>query len=113
MNGIDDSTLLREYADSGSEEAFRELVAHNLGLVYSAALRRVGNPSLAEEITQAVFIILARKARNLSKNTILAGWLYQTTRLTANNALRQEIRRTHREQEAYMQTLSQGQSPEP
>jgi RNA polymerase sigma factor (sigma-70 family) len=113
MNGIDDSTLLREYAQCGSEEAFRQLVEHNLGLVYSTALRRVENPSLAQEVTQAVFIILARKARNLSKHTSLAGWLYQTTRLTANNALRQEIRRSHREQEAYMQTLSEGQSPEP
>ena len=54
-----DMELVREYADSGSEEAFSALVARHLNLVYSAALRRVGNPHHAEEICQAVFIILA------------------------------------------------------
>src|SRR5215831_4545252 len=113
MHEGDDSTLLREYAEYSSEEAFRRLVDHNVSFVYSVALRRVGNPSLAEEVTQAVFVILARKARSLTKDTILPGWLYHTTRLTANNALRQEIRRAHREQEAYMQTLCEDHTPEP
>jgi uncharacterized protein (TIGR03435 family) len=64
----------------------------------------VGNVHLAEEITQAVFIILARKAGSLNSRTILPGWLYRTTRFTAANVLRTEANRHRREQEAFMQT---------
>lgn len=59
---MDDMALLREYA-CHSEAAFEELVRRRIGLVYSAALRQVREPLQAEEITQAVFIILAQKAR--------------------------------------------------
>jgi RNA polymerase sigma factor (sigma-70 family) len=95
-----DAELLQEYANSESEAAFRELVERYLPLVYSAAVRQVGNPALAEDVTQVVFIILARKARQLSSGTILAGWLFKTTRHTAARAMRSEQRRRHREQEA-------------
>jgi RNA polymerase sigma factor (sigma-70 family) len=95
--------LLREYALRNSEQAFATLVSRHIDLVYSAALRHVGNHHQAQEITQAVFVILARKARSLRPATILPGWLFQTTRLTAANYVRTEIRRARREREAYMQ----------
>jgi RNA polymerase sigma factor (sigma-70 family) len=112
MQVMSDMELLQEYAFRGSEEAFATLVSRHVDLVYSAALRHGGNHHQAQEITQAVFIILARKARSLSPNTILAGWLFQTTRLTAANFLRTEIRRTRREQEAYMQSTPDDHSTE-
>ncbi|HEY4417303.1 MAG TPA: sigma-70 family RNA polymerase sigma factor [Verrucomicrobiae bacterium] len=102
----DDHQLLATYARDNSEAAFTTLVTRHLGLVYSAALRHSGDAHGAEEIAQAVFIILARKAGGLSAKTILSGWLYQTTRLTAANYLRTERRRQQREQEAYMQSLN-------
>lgn len=101
-----DIELLRQYVEENSEVAFGELVTRYVNLVYSAAARKTGSLDTAEEITQAVFIILARKAKTLRKDTILSGWLYQATRLTAANFLRNEIRRSRREQEAYMQSLS-------
>jgi RNA polymerase sigma factor (sigma-70 family) len=104
MDVMNDIDLLREYAASRSEEAFAALVSRHINMVYSAAFRYVGNQSQAEEITQAVFIILARKASGLSRSTVLSGWLFKTARLTAANYLRTEIRRTRREQEAYMQS---------
>ena len=100
----DDQQLLREYAETNSETAFATLVARHVNLVYSAALRFSGNPPRAEEITQAVFIILARKAKSLGRNIVLSGWLYQTARLTAANVVKSDIRRQRREQEAYMQS---------
>jgi RNA polymerase sigma factor (sigma-70 family) len=104
MAEMDDMALLREYALRNSERAFSTLVSRHVDLVYSAALRQVGNHHNAEEITQAVFVILARKARSLSPQTVLPGWLFRTARLTAANHLRAEIRRARREQEAYMQS---------
>jgi RNA polymerase sigma factor (sigma-70 family) len=105
MTERDDITLLRDFAATESEAAFAALVRRHINLVYSTALRSVGSAHAAEEISQAVFIILARKAKSLGAKTILAGWLHQTTRLTAANFLRGEIRRQKREQEAYMQSI--------
>src|SRR5258706_14008918 len=104
MIELDDHELLAEFARTGSEGAFAELVARYVNLVYSAALRFTGNPHHAEEITQAVFIILARKAGKLSPRIVLSGWLYQAARLTAANFVKGEIRRKYREQEAYIQS---------
>src|SRR6266481_6271590 len=112
MPELDDMELLREYALRNSEEAFATLVSRHIDLVYSAALRQVGNHHQAEEITQAVFVILARKARSISPGTILPGWLFRTARLSAANHLRAEIRRTRREQEAYMQSNPSDNSDE-
>jgi len=99
-----DMELVREYATRHSEQAFETLVSRHLSLVYSSALRQLRDPHLAEEITQAVFIILARKAGSLGPKTILPGWLYRTTRFAAANALKMQARRQIREQEAYMQS---------
>jgi RNA polymerase sigma factor (sigma-70 family) len=101
-----DITLLKQYA-CGDESAFKELFERYVHLVYSAALRQVRNPSHAEEITQAVFILLARKAKSLSPKTVLSGWLYQAARLTAASLIKREIRRQRREREVYMQSLTE------
>src|SRR5437764_15300025 len=98
MQSTDDSALLREFAETNPEDAFAALVTKHINLVYSVAMRSVGNPSAAEEITQAVFIILARKAGQLRNGSALSSWLFRTTRLTANNFLRIEMRRHRREQ---------------
>ena len=106
MQELDDITLLRKYVERASEEAFAALVMRHLNKVYSVALRYTRNALQAEEITQAVFVILARKAATLGSGVILSGWLYQTARLTALTFVRSEIRRSHREQLAHVQTSS-------
>jgi RNA polymerase sigma factor (sigma-70 family) len=106
MSEVSDLQLLNEYAETNSEAAFAALVSRYVNLVYSVALRKTGNAHAAQEVTQAVFIILARKARRLGASTVLSGWLYQTARLTAANYVRAENRRVRREQEAFMQSHS-------
>ena len=101
----DDLTLLREYARHNSEAAFAALVSRYANLVYSMALRQMRDPHVAEEITQAVFIILARKADSLGPKTILSGWLCRTARFASANALTIQRRRQRREQEAHLQSI--------
>jgi RNA polymerase sigma factor (sigma-70 family) len=108
MPDANDMDLLREFARHNSETAFAELVHRHLNLVYSVALRFTASPGNAEDVAQAVFIILARKAARLNERTVLTGWLYETTRLTAAGWLRSQKRRQAHEQEAFMQsTLDQ------
>jgi RNA polymerase sigma factor (sigma-70 family) len=96
MNG--DLDLLRSYARHRSENAFATLVSRHLDLVYSAALRQVRSPQLAEEIAQSVFTDLARHAHQLKPDTVLTAWLYAVTRRTAVDVIRRESRRQLREQ---------------
>jgi hypothetical protein len=60
-----DNTLLREFAASRSEAAFAALVRQHMNLVFATAYRQLGNHSLAEEVSQSVFVALARKAGSL------------------------------------------------
>ena len=101
---IDDGELVRTFARSGSEEAFAALVSRHVNLVYSVALRQVRDSHLAEEITQTVFLILARKAGSLGPHTVLSAWLCRTARYVSARALTMQRRRQAREQEAFMQS---------
>src|SRR5437660_1193781 len=82
-NRTDDLQLLRQYHEERSEEAFAELVKRHVNLVYSTALRLIGERQLAEDVAQVVFIKLASKARTIREGTVLSGWLYRTTQFVA------------------------------
>jgi uncharacterized protein (TIGR03435 family) len=107
MQELDDIALLRQFAAGRSEAAFEQLVARHAGFVHSAALRQVHDRQWAAEITQAVFLILTRKAAHISDRTILTGWLFKTTRFVALAQMRAEARRHKHEQETQMQTRLQ------
>jgi RNA polymerase sigma factor (sigma-70 family) len=99
--------LLVEYTLNGTESAFRELVVRYMDLVYSTALRKViGDAQMAQDVAQTVFLHLAKKAPELSKNVMLGGWLHQATCNVAATFTRTERRRLAREKQAVqMNTL--------
>ena len=100
MQNKSDAELVREYAESGSEAAFGEIVRRYADFVYSAALRQVSDAELARDVAQGVFVDLARKAGSLRANTVLIGWLCRGARLAALEHLRTQQRRTERERQA-------------
>ncbi len=97
MNSRSDSELLAEYVRAGSREAFTELVARHRDWVHSVAVRRVHDEHLADDVTQAVFIVLARRARGIKEGTVLSAWLFGVARYAATNAVRGESRRKRHE----------------
>lgn len=104
--------LLAEYAKTGSEAAFQELVARYLNLVYSTALRVVGgDPQLAEDVAQQVFVHLARKAPRLSPDAKLGGWLHRDAYHVAATMVRGERRRQQRERQAAEMNALQEHTP--
>src|ERR1700757_4897973 len=96
-----DNQLLRHYVRDRSGDAFAELVQRHIRLVYSAALRQSNDRATAEDVAQAVFTDLARKAPRLLGHSSLTGWLYTSTRFQAAKSRRTAQRRAIREQAAH------------
>jgi RNA polymerase sigma factor (sigma-70 family) len=109
----EDMGLVQAYVAEKSEAAFATLVSRHVGLVYSAAVRQLGDAHLAQDVTQAVFVILSRKAGSLSPETILSGWLYRTTRFACADVLRRERRRQRREEEVHMEAITEQNTHDP
>jgi RNA polymerase sigma factor (sigma-70 family) len=99
VNNQTDSQLLRAYTEQSAEPAFAELVRRYLDFVYSAALRMVCDSHLAEDVTQNVFIALAKQAPRLADRPVLSGWLHCTAQNIAAQTVRTDVRRRAREQE--------------
>ncbi len=109
----EDATLLRNYAESGSDRAFSALVDRHFNLVHATALRIVnGDAHLAQDVAQSVFTDFVRKAKSLPRDLFLGGWLYKHTCFVAAKAVRAERRRQTRERQAF-EMNSANDEPDP
>jgi RNA polymerase sigma factor (sigma-70 family) len=111
---MDDAVLLSRFAEAGDQESFEEIVSRHSGWVYSVALRAVRDKHLAEDVTQAVFIILAKKARSIREGTPLSGWLFKACRFAVSDALKRRTRMKNRENrfaEFFRATNAEGAAP--
>lgn len=108
----DHRTLLADYATRGSEPAFGQLVGRYLDLVYSTALRLVdGDTHRAEDVSQIVFMDLARLSGSLSEDVPLGGWLHRRACHVAAMLMRSERRRRNRERQAVEMNAAQDHDP--
>lgn len=112
MDAQSDAQLLRAYAERRSDAAFAELVRRHIDLVHSAARRMVGDAHIAEDVTQATFLALAKNAAQLTERPVLAGWLHRTAQNIAAQTVRTDVRRRAREQEAAAMNESLAASPD-
>lgn len=96
----DDWQELKRFGETGDAQAFADVVRRNIGFVYAAARRQTHDSHLAEDVTQAVFIVLARKARLLQPGASLSTWLFSVTRNASQNALKIRARRQYYESQA-------------
>lgn len=108
-HSIEDFKLLRRFVEHQSQDAFDQLVKRRLGFVYSVCRREVGDAALAEDVTQAVFLILAQKAPSIRDEGAFAGWLFKTARYASRNALRREMRRQAGEREVIAEMVNRAE----
>lgn len=92
-----DGELLQRYVQNQDEAAFAEVVHRNGPLVLSACRSILGDVTAAEDAFQATFLLLAGRARQLTRPGSLAGWLHATAVRIARTARRTEIRARRRE----------------
>jgi RNA polymerase sigma factor (sigma-70 family) len=100
LAAMDDRTLLRRFAANRDEASFSELTRRYVNLVWSAAYRVTGDSDTASDVTQMVFIDLARKAGSLPEAVVLGGWLHRAATFSARKTLRTNQRRVARERAA-------------
>jgi RNA polymerase sigma factor (sigma-70 family) len=95
-----DTQLLQHFTATREESAFTLLLRRHGPMVLSVARRVLGNAQDAEDVFQAAFLLLARKAGSIRKRESVASWLYGVTRRLALKARTQGMRRQMRERRA-------------
>ena len=84
MSETIDMDLVRDYVEAGSDTAFEALVQRHINLVYSVALRFTGNSADAQDVTQAVFIILDETTRLSARQCSQLPRAHKPTRYGSN-----------------------------
>ena len=87
--GLSDRQLLERFAtrrDAAGEAAFAALVARHGPMVLGVCRQLLGDHHHAEDAFQAVFLVLARKARSIRDPDLLGNWLYGVARAHGRKA---------------------------
>src|SRR4030095_8194746 len=94
--GTSDRECLESWARHRDAESLQALVERYLVFVHSSALRRTGDATQAAEVTRAVFLVLARRARRVRKKAVLAGGLFHVAAVACRKLRQKRIGRLRR-----------------
>jgi RNA polymerase sigma factor (sigma-70 family) len=108
----EDARDLDEFVRTGSTEGFERLVRRYAGMVFAACLRRLGSREDAEDASQTVFAVLARRARTV-RPEFLVSWLHGTCLRAVSATVRARERRARHEKEAAQMRTTSAQPSEP
>ena len=97
-DSLTDRELLERFALGRDERSFAVLVRRHGPMVFAACRRALGNDHDAEDVFQAVFLVLARKAGRGGWRDCVGAWLYEVARRLAAEVRSRDSSRRHREQ---------------
>ncbi len=109
--GLTDRQLLERFVarrDHAAEDAFAALVARHGPMVLGVCQQLLGDHQHAEDAFQAVFLVLARRARSLRDPDLLSQWLYGVAFRTARKARVRLARRRKNEEHPAVRRLEAG-----
>jgi RNA polymerase sigma factor (sigma-70 family) len=104
LESMNDGQLLELFSTHNDERAFELLAARHAEMVANVAKRVLPNANDVDDVTQAVFVVLARKAATLKAPDTIAGWLHHVTVNVATRARDAGRLRQMREREARAMT---------
>jgi RNA polymerase sigma factor (sigma-70 family) len=105
-----DAGLLEKFVHHNDEEAFTALLDRHGPMVLCVCQRVLRDIHEAEDVAQATFLVLARKAATIRRPHTLVAWLHRTARHLALKCLRAAARRRQREMRSARQTLTSKRS---
>jgi len=88
-----DEHLLAEFLAHRSDGAFAEIVRRHAPMVRGVCFRVLANEHDADDATQAVFLVLVRKAESVRPRARLGNWLYGVATNVARRARSAGLRR--------------------
>jgi RNA polymerase sigma factor (sigma-70 family) len=108
--GPEDAALLERYLRRHDESAFELLMWRHAAMVLRVCQDVLQDPFEAEDVFQAAFLVLARKAGSISRRQSVSGWLYRVALRIALKARRRRSLRNAREQGGMDQLAAQASS---
>lgn len=94
----EDERLLIKQSKCGSVDSFEKLIEDNRKKVYNIALRMLGNPEDANDVTQEVFLRVYKSMRGFKEQSSFSTWIYRITK----NVCLDEIRKKKKNNLVYI-----------
>jgi RNA polymerase sigma factor (sigma-70 family) len=105
---LDDGVLLERFISLKDELAFRTLVRRHGPLVLAVGRRLLGAGADLDDLFQATFLVLARRAGSIRRQSSLAGWLYAVAyRLSRKLRKKLDRRRVHEQPQENLDTITE------
>ena len=98
LGGLADQELLERFVSRHDEDAFATLVHRHAPMVLRVCGAVLGDSHDAEDASQATFLILARKAGSIRRQSSIGSWLFGVARRVAARARNERARQREREQ---------------